>query len=114
MARLYADEDFHHRVVDELRNLGHDVLTAEDAGQAHQQISDEKVLAHAITAGRIVITHNRRDFIRLHKKSANHLGIIVCTRDPDVMALAERVHAAIVKTPDLDGKLVRINLPSKP
>jgi hypothetical protein len=30
MARLYADEDFPRPVVEELRRLGHDVLTVQD------------------------------------------------------------------------------------
>lgn len=29
---LYADEDFPHPVVEELRRLGHDVLTAQEDG----------------------------------------------------------------------------------
>ncbi len=33
MAALYADENFDYPVVLELRRLGHDVLTAQEAGQ---------------------------------------------------------------------------------
>jgi hypothetical protein len=40
MARLYADEDFPFPVVERLRQLGHDVLTAFEAGQANQGIGD--------------------------------------------------------------------------
>jgi hypothetical protein len=36
MARLYADEDFDHQVVDELRCVGHDVQTVQDAGQSYR------------------------------------------------------------------------------
>lgn len=35
MALLYADENFSYPVVKHLRLLGHDVLTAQEAGQAH-------------------------------------------------------------------------------
>ena len=49
MARLYSDEDFSFPVVEELRKLGHDVLTAE-AGQSNKGISDSLVLAFAISA----------------------------------------------------------------
>ena len=45
MARLYSDEDFSFPVVEELRKLGHDVLTAQEAGQSNQGISDSRVLA---------------------------------------------------------------------
>jgi uncharacterized protein DUF5615 len=34
MARLYADENFPLPVVEELRRLGHDVLTIYETGQA--------------------------------------------------------------------------------
>jgi hypothetical protein len=33
---LYADENFPLRVVEELRRLGHDVLTASEDGRANQ------------------------------------------------------------------------------
>lgn len=33
MARLYADEDFPYPVVLELRRLGHEVLTVQEAGK---------------------------------------------------------------------------------
>ncbi len=40
MARLYADEDFPLPVVEELRRLGHDVRTVQEAGRANQGIDD--------------------------------------------------------------------------
>ena len=45
MARLYSNENFPLPAVEELRRLGHDVLTIQDAAQASQAISDEFVLA---------------------------------------------------------------------
>jgi hypothetical protein len=36
VAALYADENFPLEVVEALRRLGHDVLTALEAGQANQ------------------------------------------------------------------------------
>ena len=45
MASFYADEDFDYPVVMELRQLGHDVLTVQEAGQAGQK--DSAVLAFA-------------------------------------------------------------------
>jgi Domain of unknown function (DUF5615) len=35
MARLHADEDFSYPVVEHLRQLGHDVRTAAEAGMAN-------------------------------------------------------------------------------
>ena len=108
MAALYSDENFPHTVVEKLRELGHDVLTALDAGQANQRIPDDQVLAYATTLHRAVITHNRRDYIRLHRTSAQHAGIIVCTHDSEVDGLAQRIHTALANTSDLHGQLIRI------
>ena len=114
MALLYADENFDYPVVECLRKLGHDVLTAQQAGQANQNIPDKDVLAYAIDLGRAVVTHNRRHFIKLHHQTSSHAGIVVCTRDDDSDALAHRIHQALSKNPDLTNKLLRINLPAKP
>jgi hypothetical protein len=92
MARLYADEDFSYPVIQRLRQLGHDILMAQESGQASQGIEDVAVLAFATAAGRAVLTFNRRHFIRLHAEVSSHAGIIVCTRDNDVAALADRIH----------------------
>jgi Domain of unknown function (DUF5615) len=114
MAQLHADENFRQAVVVELRKLGHDALTAADAGRAGKGIQDVDVLAFAISQDRAVVTFNRRDFIRLHKASPVHRGIIVCTNDKDSVALAQRIHQEILKLPTLDNQLIRIIRPSTP
>lgn len=111
MARLYADEDFDHPVVHELRLLGHDVLTVQEAGRADQGVPDLDVLSAATALGRAVLTFNRRGSIRLHLRSAAHAGIVVCSRDPDVSAPAGRIDRAIPAVPDLSGQLIRVNRP---
>lgn len=45
MARLYSNENFPLRVVEELRKLGHDVLTIQETGKANQKYPDDAVLA---------------------------------------------------------------------
>jgi sugar phosphate isomerase/epimerase len=112
MTRLYADEDFSYPVIQRLRQLGHDILTAHEAGQAGQSIEDTAVLAFATAAGRAVLTFNRRHFIRLHFEVSSHPGIIVCTRDDDVEALADRIHHQLQRAPTLHDQLLRINRPS--
>ncbi len=112
MARLYADEDFSNPVIQRLRQLGHDILTAHEAGQASQGIEDAAVLAFATAAGRAVLTFNRRHFIRLHDGVSSHAGIIACTRDDDVVALAKRIHQQLQGTPILLNQLLRVNRPS--
>ena len=114
MVKLYSDEDFSFLVVEELRRFGHNVLTAQEAGQGSLGVRDSAVLAFAIAQDRAVLTFNRRHFINLHRKVSSHCGILVCTRDNDVVGLALRIHAAIVSCPNLDNQLLRINLPAKP
>jgi predicted nuclease of predicted toxin-antitoxin system len=117
MALLYADENFDHPVVAQLRSMGHDVLTAQQAGQAQQGIPDPQVLAFAAAQGRAVLTFNRRHFVRLHQRtisSGSHAGVIVCTKDSDVVALARRIHQAITALPSLTNQLVRIRKPPSP
>jgi hypothetical protein len=77
---LYADEDFTYPVTLELRQLGHDVLTAQEDGRCGAP--DGAVLSRAHSLGRAVLTHNRRDFERLHRQGADHSGILSAKRDP--------------------------------
>ncbi len=112
MARIYANENFPLSTVEELRRLGHDVLTTFESGRAGQRIPDEEVLPFAIADNRAVLTHNRRHFVRLHSETPSYCGIIVCTMDSDFIGLAERIHAEINRQRTLDGLLLRISRPS--
>lgn len=112
MAKFYADEQFPYPTVKFLRNLGHDVLTVQEAGNANQEIPDDEVLAFATKNQRAVLTGNRRDYIRLHNQSSDHAGIIICTEDTNFERLAARIHEAISTEEDLTGKLVRVVRPS--
>jgi hypothetical protein len=108
MPGLFSDENFDRNVVLELRRLGHDVLTAHEAGRANQRIPDVDVLAFATLLGRAVLTFDRRDYGRLHGQSPVHAGIITCTDDRDVAALARRIHNRISALPSLAGQLIRV------
>jgi hypothetical protein len=109
MATLYSNENFPLPAVLELRRLGNDVLTIQETGRADRALPDEAVLAFAAEQQRILITLNRRHFIRLHNAGEPHAGIIVCTFDPDFVALAQRAHEALAREPDMRSKLVRVN-----
>lgn len=111
MARLYTNENFPAKVAAALQELGHDVLTVQEAGNANQSIDDAALLSFATEQNRAVITLNRRDFIRLHQADARHAGIIVCTQDPDTERQAHRIHEAIVAMKTLAGQLIRVNRP---
>jgi hypothetical protein len=114
MANLYSNENFPRRVAEELRLLGHDLLSSFEAGRANQQVPDEQVLAFATEQRRAVLTLNRFDFIRLHRKTqAAHAGIIVCTRDDaDPVAFARRIHSALITAGDPAWQLIRVVRPS--
>jgi len=114
MARLYADEDFSYPAADRLRELGHDVLTAEEAGQANQKKTDEQILAFAIAQGRAVVTFNRRHFVRIHRQVSSHAGIVVCSRDADILGLAARIDQSLKEYPTLENRLIRVDRPQRP
>ncbi len=111
MARLYADENFPLPVVEELRTLGHDILTMQEDGKTNQSYRDAAVLATASAAQRAVLTANRKHFIQLHRVSSTHYGIIVCTFDPDFVGQARRIDQAIRSYDSLAGELIRVNKP---
>jgi hypothetical protein len=111
VARLLADENFPLPVVEELRRLGHDVVTLADTGKAGQSLPDEAVLHLATSDQRALLTLNRKHFIRMHGSTPQHAGIVVCTLDLDFAGQAGRVHAAIAPPAALAGRLVRVNRP---
>jgi predicted nuclease of predicted toxin-antitoxin system len=111
VAAFYADENFAEGVVVRLRRLGHDVLTAHEAGRANQEIPDEEVLALAAELGRCVLTFDQRDFVRLHGR-VHHSGIVVCTVDMDFERLATAIDATVRGCASLPGTLLRVNRPA--
>jgi len=112
MVRFYSNENTPMQVVTELRRLGHDVLTSMDAGKANSGVPDAEVLSFAAAEGRILLTHNRRHFLRLHQhRTADHAGIVICTFDADFSREAQRIDAAVAIEPDTTNKLVRVNRP---
>jgi predicted nuclease of predicted toxin-antitoxin system len=112
MARFYTNENIPLQVVAELRRLGHDVVTSSDAGNANSAVPDPEVLAFAAASGRILLTHNRRHFLRLHQhRTADHAGIVLCTFDADFCRQAQRIHDAVGTDAGMANKLVRVNRP---
>ncbi|BAZ50586.1 hypothetical protein NIES4103_32030 [Nostoc sp. NIES-4103] len=109
MTKFYANENFPLDLVQELRQLGYDVLTSYEAGQANQSISDAEVLNFAHKQERVVITLNREDFISLHKQGQKHSGIIICKEDRDYKRQSEIIYEFLIQnTQPLTGKLIRI------
>lgn len=110
---FYADENFPFFVIAELRNLGHDVLTAFEDNKANQKISDEEVLHRAAELGQVVLTLNRRDFKKLHTANNSHAGIFICTFDSDFGGQAVRIAEKAAEIKTANGQLVRIYRPDK-
>ena len=110
MARFYSNENIPIQVVKDLR---HDVLTSVDAGNANAAVSDAEVLAFATALGRILLSHNRRHFLTLHRRrTQDHPGMILCTFDPDFERQARRIDAAIAATESMRNVLIRVNRPA--
>lgn len=109
--QLYADENFSFPVVEILRQLGHDVLTAQEDGR--MQTPDPDILARAHSLGRAVLTFNRRHFEQLDRQGAAHSGILSAKQDPNHPALAARVHATLAGR-SLGRWCIRVNRPHVP
>ncbi len=82
---LYFDEDVAAGVVENLRTRGFDVLSARDAGALGK--SDDEQMLYAVSLHRAVVTHNRVDFEKQHRKflegGMKHYGVIVAKRRRD-------------------------------
>ena len=109
--QCYADEDFPFPTVETLRQLGHDVLTAQEDGR--RTTPDPDILARAHALGRSLLTCNRRHYERLHQQGIPHSGILSVKQDANFSALAFRIHAALAgRSP---GRwCIRVNRPPSP
>ncbi|MBD2652395.1 DUF5615 family PIN-like protein [Synechocystis sp. FACHB-383] len=108
MIRLYSNENLSLGLVNQLRQLGYNVLTSYDAGRANQRITDLSVLKDATANGRCVITFNRDDFIKLHLSGIEHRGIIICKEDRDQIGQAAIIHDFLTDQKTLNNRLIRI------
>jgi len=57
----------------------------------------------------MVLTLNRKHFIRLHHEGKDHCGIVVCTMDINFVGLAQRIHEEINSVSENLRPLIRIN-----
>ena len=108
MANLYSNENVAIQVVEHLRVLGHDVLTSKQDGNANLGVPDEQVLAFANNQARIIVTNNRRDFIRLHRDAKIHCGILIYTQDDNFEYLAYRIDGAVKAATGSLRPLIRV------
>ena len=82
--KLYFDHDVNLTVLPDLRADGYDVKTTPEA--KNERASDEKQLDYATREGRVIVTYNRKDFRRLHRRylsrGKEHAGILVSKQLP--------------------------------
>jgi hypothetical protein len=102
VASLVLDEDVSVIVAAVLRARGFDALTVRDADRLGR--SDAEQLAAAADAGRILLTHNRADFEKLHRvwlaSDKTHQGILIARRRTPA-EIAARVGRILTRlTPD--------------
>ncbi|PSB04034.1 DUF5615 family PIN-like protein [Merismopedia glauca] len=114
MIKLYSNENFPLDLVLLLREWGYDILTSYEAEQANLGIPDEDVLAFATEHGRVTITLNRDDFLKLHRNGAVHQGIIICKDDRDYRGQAEILHSFLQGQITLINRLIRIQKQNQP
>ena len=111
MARFYSNENIAAQLLSELRRLGHDVLTTFEAGNANAALPDAEVLAFAVAQGRILLTNNRRHFLRLHQ---TRTGIMLESSFARSIWISLRRRAefdnAISSAPEMKEQLIRIKV----
>ena len=84
--RLYLDDDIvDGLLVKLLRKAGHDVQVPSDIGR--YGADDPVHLTHAVTADRVFLPHNHKDFKQLHDlvitATGHHSGILIVRKDND-------------------------------
>lgn len=97
-----------------LRELGYNVLTSYEVGQANRGIPDNKVLDFAHHQGYIVITLNRDDFLKLHRSGVQHSGIIICKEDRDYAGQVQALNHYLKSQKDLTNCLIRVKKKNQP
>lgn len=111
---FYLDEDVSMIAARIIRAHGFDVICASEAKRTGK--SDKEQLEYAIQQNRILVTHNIRDFILLHKdyidKGLRHNGIILAVRRRDNYDFARRLLGLLqyLKPGGLDSQIRYIYL----
>jgi len=87
--RLYLDEDVRPMLAEILRMRGYDAVSCIEMGRTGA--TDEEQMIAAIREKRAILTHNIRDFVKLHTKfEKEHFGIVLSDQVP-IKILLRRV-----------------------
>jgi predicted nuclease of predicted toxin-antitoxin system len=85
-ATVYLDHNVDPETADDLREHGYGAVAAQEVGM--DQATDEEHLRFAAAAGRVLITHDLKDFPRLaqswYERGEAHAGIVFCGQPPNV------------------------------
>ena len=80
---VYADEDFPLPIAEALRKRGFSVVAAVETPP--RGLSDDEQLRRAAAMGCILLSHNRRDFVRVahefDRRGERHAGVVLLPRD---------------------------------
>jgi uncharacterized protein with PIN domain len=86
---LYLDEDVSVLLAKLLRARGFEVITTQDAKRLGA--SDKEQLEYAVSKEKVLLTHNRIHFKKLHKEylreNKEHYGIIIATRQNEYITI---------------------------
>lgn len=109
--KLLADENVARQKVERLRELGFDIVSLADLGLAGLRVPDARVLQTAVAQGRVVLTHNGKDFKRLHQISPAHAGILILPDDARHHIIADMVAETLREEADWSRRLARVHRP---
>lgn len=122
MAAFYLDNDVSDDLVGLLRAKKHDVLHTRPFGQA--RATDDRQLLTAFRLGRILVTHNARDFILVHHAWLlwppalgvgwpRHFGVLIVPQPPDLSThqVAEAIDRFVRAQRPLADELYRLTVP---
>ena len=79
--KFLADEHIELSIVNGLKLLGIDAVSVNEAGK--RESDDQEILSFAKENDRVIITRDS-DFVKLHKKGAEHAGIVFIPKFLDI------------------------------
>lgn len=104
-ARVLLDEDVHPSLAAALRRHGFDAVHAKEIGR--RACSDAEQLAFAAAEHRVLVTHNRRDFLALARRwwdrHHHHAGIVYARQAP----VGELLRRLLVLLDELKAEYLR-------
>lgn len=117
MARFYLDHNVENRLARLLNEHGHNATTA--LAEGTMTLRDGAHLLFAARSTRIIVTHNKKDYVELHHAwlewtaawnvRERHSGIIIIPQnaDWDLYRIANQVESIGESITSLEGRLMR-------